>query len=321
MSLPLHRLPPLDLLRGFVAVGRRMSITLAARDLCLTQSAVSRQVLALEESLGTRLLVRGHRRIDLTPEGERLFRLADPALRQLQELCGALARQGRREPVTITASTGVTALWLLPRLTRLQQRHPEIDLRVAATNRPLDLEREGVDLAIRYCRAGDAPRGALPLFGEVLVPVAHPSLGLAGRSLREVLGEVVLLEFDDPRGPALGWARQLDALGPAAPQPRGMLRFNHYEQVIHAAVAAQGLALGRLPLVAPLLADGRLCALQPLPADPPDPAGPAGCWLLQAGAEPREEVRQVLGWILDEARCEAQALHASAACQDGAGIA
>ncbi|WP_119154664.1 LysR substrate-binding domain-containing protein [Caldimonas tepidiphila] len=302
MSLPLHRLPPLDALRGFVAVGRRMSITLAAQDLCLTQSAVSRQVLALEEALDTKLLVRGHRQVRFTPEGERLFRVADLALQQLQDLCGTLARRGAREPVTITASTGVTALWLLPRLGRLQQRHPEIDLRVAATNQSLDLQREGVDLAIRYIHDDTPPRGALRLFGESVVPVAHPSLGLAGRALREVLAEQVLLEFDAPQRPAqVGWARQLDALGPAAPRPRGMLRFNQYEQVVHAAVAGQGLALGRLPLVAPLLADGRLCALQPLATDLPEHAG---CWLLQAQPEPRAEVRQVVDWILEEARGE-----------------
>ncbi len=84
MSRSLVRLPSLDLIRGFVAVGRRMSITLAARDLCLTQLAVSRQIHGLETALGCKLLVRGHRSIAFTPEGERLFRSADSAVQQLQ---------------------------------------------------------------------------------------------------------------------------------------------------------------------------------------------------------------------------------------------
>ncbi|MBE0593575.1 MAG: LysR family transcriptional regulator, partial [Gemmatimonadales bacterium] len=66
---PLTRLPSLDLLRGFVAVGRRMSITLAADELCLSQSAVSRQIRALEERLGVALLIRRHRGVAFTPEG------------------------------------------------------------------------------------------------------------------------------------------------------------------------------------------------------------------------------------------------------------
>ena len=86
MSVTLNQLTSLDLIRGFVAVGRRMSITLAADDLCLTQSAVSRQVRTLEDMLGVKLFVRGHRSIVFTSEGERLFRRADEALKQLQDV-------------------------------------------------------------------------------------------------------------------------------------------------------------------------------------------------------------------------------------------
>jgi DNA-binding transcriptional LysR family regulator len=79
----------MDLIRSFVAVGRRMSITLAADDLCVTQSAVSRQIHALEEMLGLKLLVRGHRSITFTPEGEQLFRVADTAVRSFRRLWAA----------------------------------------------------------------------------------------------------------------------------------------------------------------------------------------------------------------------------------------
>src|ERR1700751_2684379 len=90
LSTTLSQLPSLDLVRGFVAVGRRMSITLAAEDLHLTQSAVSRQVRTLEEMLGVKLLVRGHRSISLTEEGERLFRCGDEAIKQLQDVIGTI---------------------------------------------------------------------------------------------------------------------------------------------------------------------------------------------------------------------------------------
>ena len=112
MSAPLVRLPSLDLVRGFVAVGRRMSITLAAQDLCVTQSAVSRQIHALEEALGIKLLVRGHRSIAFTPEGERLFRSADSAVQQLQDVVGELKGPTGRRMVTITSTMGLTGLWL-----------------------------------------------------------------------------------------------------------------------------------------------------------------------------------------------------------------
>jgi DNA-binding transcriptional LysR family regulator len=275
-----------------------MSITVAAQDLCLTQSAVSRQIQALEESLGVQLLNRGYRSISFTPEGEQLFRVADSAVQQLQEVFTALMSAKERSPVTITASIGVTALWLLPRLGEFQRRYPNIDIRLAANNKLLDLRNESADLAIRYCAAKNAPPGAARLFGEAVMPVAHPSL--AGRRLDcpEAIEEQVLLEFDDPRRPWLQWTDRLKAMGFAAVKPKGTLRFNQYDQVIQAALAGQGIALGRLALVEPMLADNRLVVLD---AERHDHPGGYAYWLVLAEATPRPDVRQVADWIEAEA--------------------
>ncbi|MGN6649984.1 LysR family transcriptional regulator [Trinickia sp.] len=166
MATPLVRLAPLDLIRGFVAVGRRMSVTLAAEDLCLTQSAVSRQIHSLEDALGVSLFHRGYRSISFTPAGERLFRTADGVVRQLQDAFETITRPLERQPVTITASIGVTARWLLPRLSELQRRHPALDVRVAANDKLLDLRAEGIDLAIRYTGLKDPAPGATRLFDD-----------------------------------------------------------------------------------------------------------------------------------------------------------
>jgi DNA-binding transcriptional LysR family regulator len=303
MPLPLARLPSLDLLRGFVAVGRRMSITQAADDLCLTQSAVSRQIKALEEALGVKLLVRGHRAIAFTPAGERLYRCADGIVQQLQEVLGALSvGRGRRQPVTITASVGAAGLWLLPRLPGFQQAHPGIEIRLAANNRVLDLSTENIDLAIRHCSRAAAPEGAVWLFGETVVPVVHPAFGKHSlRSSADLAGEY-LLEFEDSRRPGLQWSEWLKAMGWENPKPRGMQRFNQYDQLIHAAVGGQGIAIGRLELIQPLLAAGRLRVL----ATPHRVADSEfAYWLLWADPEPRAEVRTVSDWILGEARTTA----------------
>ncbi len=301
LPLPLVQLPSLDMVRGFVAVGRRMSITQAAQDLCLTQSAVSRQVAALEAQLGVRLLVRGHRSIAFTPEGERLFRSADGALQQLQDVLGSISTRGVPRPVTLSASIGVTGLWLLPRLSRLQQLHPGVDLRVSANNRVADLRSDGIDLAIRYATAEDAPEGARRLFGETVAPVASASL--AGRAIcsAEDLQALNLLEFDAPEHPWLQWQGWASAMGWPSVRPNGVLRFNQYDQVIQAALAGQGVALGRLELIRPLLDEGRLVL-----------AGQAQCtvqtahayWLLQAQPHPPEDVRGVAAWIEAEAGAE-----------------
>jgi LysR family transcriptional regulator, glycine cleavage system transcriptional activator len=293
------RVPSLDLIRGFVAVGRRMSMTLAAEDLFLTQSAVSRQILALEEALGVKLLNRGYRSIRFTAEGERFFRTADGALQQLQDGVNALAAAGSdRQPVTITASIGVSGLWIMPRLGGFQQRHPDIDVRVAANNKVIDLRAQGADIAIRYCAAADAPAGSFRLFGEAIAPVAHPSLGVS-RLDADSIARQVLIEYDDANRPWLQWADRLHSMGLSAVKPKGVLRYNQYDQAIQAALEGQGIALGRIALVEPLLSEGRLRAVGGADAD--HSRGYA-YWLVQADPTPRDDVQVVIDWIGSEAQ-------------------
>jgi LysR family glycine cleavage system transcriptional activator len=292
------RLASLDLIRGFVVVGRRMSITLAAEDLFLTQSAVSRQVIALEEALGVRLFNRGYRSIRFTAEGERFFRVADSAVQQLQDGVNALASGRDRRPVTITATIGVSGLWIMPRLGGFQQRHPDIDLRVAASNKVMDLRTQSADIAIRYCAPTNAPPGSLLLFGEAVAPVADPSLGVR-RLDAESLARQVLIEYDDANRPWLQWADRLHSMGLGAIRPKGVLRYNQYDQAIRAALEGQGIALGRIALIEPLLSQGRLVAVGGADADH---ARGYAYWLVQADPTPREDVQVVLDWIKTEAQ-------------------
>jgi DNA-binding transcriptional LysR family regulator len=298
MSAPLPRLFPLDLIRGFVAVGRRMSITLAADDLCVTQSAVSRQIRTLEEMLGVKLLTRGHRSIAFTPEGDRLFRNANAAIQQLQDAVGEISINGVRQPVTITCTIGIAALWLLPRLRGFQQDHPDIDVRISATERIEDLRGEGIDLAIRYCTRETASEGVVRLFGETVVPVAHPALALAALDSPDIFERHCLLEFDSPNFPWLRWQEWLASQGWGTIKPKSTLHFNQYDQVISAAIAGQGIALGRLKLLRPMLSDGRLRELTGLRAGP---TTSHAYWLIQARAKPRPDVLIIARWIMSQA--------------------
>jgi LysR family glycine cleavage system transcriptional activator len=297
MSNQLLNLPPLDAMRGFVAVARRMSITLAAQDLCLTQSAVSRQIQSLEEHLGTPLFIRKHRAIVLTEAGDRLFQLASPWLDRLADFTDSVRHEGRMRPVTLTASIGVTSLWLLPLLGRFQSAHPHIDVRVATNNRILDLAQEGIDLAIRYCRQGQAPAGATRLFGEQIVPVANPAVAARAFKSREALAQQVLLELDERGKPWLRWSEWLAALGMSGLKPKGYLHFNQYDQIIHAALEGHGVALGRVSLVGPMLKDGRLVAQPDVDMGVSDYA----YWLIRAADVPRNEVKILFDWLEQQA--------------------
>ena len=300
MDNPLARLPSLDLLRGFVAVARRLSVTQAAADLFLTQSAVSRQLRALEDHLGLPLFHRRHRALELTADGDRLFRLADAWLTQLGEQLDGLRQRSVLPPVTLTATIGAVSLWLLPRLGEFQAAHPGIDVRVSAGNRVVDLEREGVALALRYGPAARQPPGALRLFDEQMVAVASPSLGLSAALARNDFLTLTLLEYDEADRPWLNWTDWLASVGlvGAAARPRTRLGFSQYDQVIFAALAGHGVALGRAPLVAAMLADGRLMALHPARAPlQPDFA----YWLIPRQGADTASRRALVAWLIDEA--------------------
>ena len=294
----LINLPPLDLLRTFVAVGRRMSITLAAEDLCIVQSAVSRQVQALEKSLGCRLFVRSFRSIEFTSEGRHLFRSSDPMLEQLGTVVDALRPSVRRPCITITATIGVTTLWLLPRLGAFQRAASDIDVRIAANNRVTDLERDGMDLALRYCPDALAPAGAIRLFSEVLVPVAHPSLGVTAIEDDTQLQRHVLIDYDDSSRPWMQWKSWLRGAGhKTGAAGGGRLLFNQYDQVVQAALAGQGVALGRLALVSSLLDEGKLVVATRLPRVATD----HGYWLLTRRDADSAALARVRDWIVAEA--------------------
>lgn len=283
------------MLRGFVAVGRRMSITLGADDMCITQSAMSRQVRTLEEAFGVKLLQRGHRCIAFTEAGQRLFDVGNDVMLQLQELVDSMSAPTRR-PVTVSASSGTAGLWLLPRLAGFQAKHPEIDVRITAENRLVDLSLDGVDLAIRYCPEEGAPADSEQLFMETIAPVASPALKLTGPLTAQRLSDLVLIEFDEPRHrhPWLRWSDWLAARGLSPKDARGVLLFNQYDQLIQAAAAGQGVALGRLELLSTALASGQLARVDE--GRTPVTSG-HGYWLVHGRFPAREEVEAVVSWL------------------------
>ena len=229
-------------------------------------------------------------------------RSADPMLEQLGTVIGSLQPAGERPCITITATIGVTALWLLPRLGAFQRRAADIDVRVAATNRVMDLERDGMDLALRFCPDALAPEGAIRLFGEVLVPVAHPSLGVTAIEDPAQLRRQVLIDYDDSSRPWMQWKNWLRDAGhkagaSASATRSGRLLFNQYDQVAQAALAGQGVALGRLALVGKLLAEGQLAVASKRPPVATD----HGYWLLERRGAGSSALSAVRDWILAEA--------------------
>lgn len=256
-------LPPLDRLEVFEAAARNLSFTRAADELALTQSAVSRAVASLEERLGFPLFERRHRALLLTERGQALYAAAIQLLEALHDTVAKLRAPLQGRTVTATTTLSFASLWLVPRLAGFTREHPGVDVRIAANNELLELDRQGIDVAIRYSSAEHA-RGGAKLFGEEVVPVCAPRLTHdAAHPLVQPqdLSNHVLLHLGDPQAaPWLVWAQWLEAAGVPDLRPAGALYFSHYDQVVQAAISGQGVALGRMPLLRDLVRSGQLTA-------------------------------------------------------------
>jgi LysR family glycine cleavage system transcriptional activator len=298
-----NALPALDLLVGFEAAARHLSFTRAGEELFLTQSAVSRQIKELEEQLGVPLFQRRHRALALTPEGQQFYAAAAQVLVTMRAATDRLRSRTGRRAIALTTTHSFAALWLIPRLAGFTRAHPEADVRITADTRVQDLERDGLDIAIRHGPPSLAGPNAIRLFGERVFPVCSPKL-LARKQLKkpEDLKNHVLLQYDDPDGrhPWLHWKTWLEVAGIADLRPSGTLSFSGYEQIIPAAVAGHGVALGRTPLVRDLLAAKELVAPFKSSADP----ARAYFAIVSKRAAGRPEVTAFVDWLKEAAAKE-----------------
>jgi LysR family glycine cleavage system transcriptional activator len=297
-------MPTLDLLVGFEAAARHLSFTRAGEELYLTQSAVSRQIKDLEEQLGVALFRRKHRSLMLTEAGQQFYAAAAQVLTTMRTATERLrAQSGRREPLSVTTTPSFAALWLIPRLAGFTRTHPGIDVRITAETRMQDLDRDGLDVAIRHGPASLAGPNAVRLFGERVFPVCSPKL-LKRNGLREPkdLKNHILLQYDDPDGrhPWLHWKTWLEVAGVADLKPAGSLSFSGFEQIIPAAAAGHGVALGRTPLVKDLLATRELVAPFKTIADP----ARAYFAIVSGRAAGRPEVGEFVEWLKGTAATE-----------------
>lgn len=313
---------PLSLtnLRAFEAVARLLSFSQAADELFVTQSAMSRQIKTLEAELGAPLFVRGTRSVEVTPSGQVLLHAVQGSLHKIDASVRQIRQTRSRRRVNVTTFASFGSLWLLPRIEAFQRQHADIDIRVSTADAILDLDDPELDLALRYCSPAQASAGALRLFGEVLTPVVSRSLAEQIRrgeapplSTPADLAQHTLAEEDDTKVniESLSWRHWLARHGQPALQPRRWLYLDYTYQQVQAALAGQGVALARVPLVVEALQRGEL-------VEPFGPAGRMGSaslyWLVEAPASRgRPEVVQFCAWVLEQAALTREAIGESGA--------
>src|SRR5918911_3862783 len=165
MNGPRQRPLSLGSLRAFEAVARRLSFSDAAEELHLTQSAVSRQIKGLEDELGAPLFARGTRHVELTGSGTALLRVVAPWLDRLDAGVRQIRQARGRRVVQVSTFPSFASLWLLPQMEAFQRENPDLDIRVSATDRMVDLDEPDLDITLRYCSPQAAPPGSRRLFG------------------------------------------------------------------------------------------------------------------------------------------------------------
>ena len=287
----------------------------------MTQPAISREIKTLEEQLGQALFHRINRALQLTPAGEELYRVTDETLAQLDAVVDRIAGTGTI--LTVTTTSGLASLWLAPRLPRFIRAHPGIDVRVVASNDKPNLERDQIEVAIRFVGAGGDVPDSERLLDCKSFPVCAPALAQgASHPIRTPadLAHHVRLDYETLRdGRRLSeWDFWFDTKKIRRVKPASTLLFPQYDQVVAAAIEGSGVAMGVLPHVAEHLREGVLCA--PFGSDGmahrgtfyvvrrPDVAG-------------RDTVEAFIAWLWDEARREGELILGRARATDMSAVA
>lgn len=297
-------------LRAFAAVARHLNFRAASEELALTQSAVSRQIQALEEEVGVSLFMRHTRAVELTAAGTQLLQAVLPSLERMDNAVRLIRRSAGRKSVALSTWASFASMWLIPRLEVFQGEHPDIDIRIDTSDAQVDLDTADVDLALRCTYPANVPTHAVRLFGEQLTPVVSPWLLKSGRPLRrgDDLAQFTLIEANEAQhSTPMEWStwrhwlrvNQLKKL-----EPKRWLYFGYAYQIAQAALAGQGVALTRMPLVADSLASGDL--VEVLPGMRLD--SPMAYWLIVGQHAARPEVQAFCNWLTAQAALTRRAI-------------
>ena len=291
----MRALPNLNGLRAFEAAARCLSFTRAAGELSVTQAAISHQIKSLESQLGVRLFVRRNRALSLTDEGRDYYPEVQRAFTLLRDATARIARDERSGMFTISTIASFAARWLVPRLGRFIQAHPDIDLRLATTQDLADFSRHDVDAAIRHGRGVYPGLQSTLLMTEELFPVCSPEL--LGRiplgTPHDLLKHTLLHDHDVDE-----WRQWLSAAGvenPVLDTGHGHW-FKDSSLLLQAAVAGQGVALGRSVLARDDIEAGRLVR----PFDFACPSEYAYYFVCPEASAQRPKVVAFREWLLEE---------------------
>jgi LysR family glycine cleavage system transcriptional activator len=289
---------PLNALRAFEAIARHLSFAKAAEELHVTPAALSHQIRALEDQLGLDLFHRRTRAIELTDAGRLIYPGLSAGFTSMRNAIGELERARDHNVVVISATPGLVAKWLMPRLWRFLRAHPDIDARVSATMKVVDFSAEGVDLAIRLSKQVAPEVHAEKLSEDSMLPVCAPRLVEQGLRTPADLARFPLIHYDfatSMHAPPV-WADWLPLAGLQGLDLTRGLRVNAADHALDAAVSGAGVVLSHKLIASDDVHAGRLVA----PFGPELPLTSAYYFVCPKGYETRPKVRAFRDWLFAE---------------------
>ena len=292
----MQRLPPLSTLRSFEAAARLLSFSKAADELHVTHGAVSRAIQNLEAHLRLPLFDRKTRAIALTPAGAAYAVSVRDTLDRLAAATAMILDQQSIGVLYVSTLDSFAAKWLIPRLFRFRQQQPEIDVRLATSDRLADFVNDGIDIAVRYGRGRYGGLEAELLMSEAVTPVCSPVLQTGAHPLLTPADLVHHILIHDEF--ALDWSMWLQTAGIDSVDAHRGPRFHSSAHAVQAAVQGDGVILGRSALVADDLAAGRL--VQPFALSLPADLGYYVVYPPQSAQRPK--VRAFRDWLFAETR-------------------
>lgn len=253
--------------RGFEASARLLSFTLAAAELSLTQSSISRQIRTLESQIGRPLFKRRTRSLELTPAGERFQRVVHASLAEIDRTIAELRRISQRRSIAVTTFASFASLILVPRLPRYSSLHPDVDITIDADDAVRDLEADEFDIALRHQPLDRAPPGAILLAEDQAVPVISPALlAKTGPIVRpaDLARTMLLVETSTAHARGRGgWDRWFATVGAPMPDDVPTLSLSFTYQALDAALRGHGMMLAPVFFVREHLERGEL--VTPIP--------------------------------------------------------
>ncbi|MHA6880052.1 LysR substrate-binding domain-containing protein [Ralstonia pseudosolanacearum] len=254
----LNTLPPIETLVCFEAVARCGSFTGAASELSITQSAVSKQIKALEEALGCALFDRHARGIKLSKTGAGFLDEVEPLLYRLQRAVEKARYEQHGQAVSIACTLGVAHYWLFPRIVRFNQQYPDITVNVASSNTINEQSCSESDLGILYGDGEWSTLESIPLIPEIVYPVCSPGLSIPTPASPRDLCALPLIQLDAHQWNCLDWQDWFAHFKVDYQIPRNAITFNQLTLTLNAALEGLGVSLVWDSMAREAIAAGRL---------------------------------------------------------------